>query len=261
MKKQRIRLPVKQIVIIAIVIAFAIPVFIYLSATFKKANFFNIEEILCTGDCKIDLSYLKGRNIFSVDLAKQSRYLSDLFPLYSRIRLIRVLPNRIFVDFVKRKPIACVSLYRYFYVDKDSFLFNLPSQEDIPTLPLIVGLETKIFGPKPGNRYNIRELELALEIINEINANSVFKNCEIKKIDVSSISNASFFMALPVKDALGKKEYGVIEVRLGGEDIKGKINILGNLLNQLTADRYNIKYVDLRFKEPTIKLKDKDVQR
>lgn len=239
--------------IIFIIIIFLAIIFVtgHLLRILKDSDYFKTKDIITYGTdsvdlSSVDLSYLKGRNIFLVDLQKESGYISQLYPTYKKVRLIRILPNRLFIDFLKRTPLGIVKLYRYFCVDDESVLFNLPYDKlKELNLPLILGLETKIFGPKSGKKYNVRELALALNIIKEIEANKALKDYKIKKIDVANPAHASFFI-----------NEGELEIKINEEDIKDKVNILSNLLIQLKKDLANIRYIDLRFKEPVIKLKD-----
>jgi len=43
---------------------------------------------------------------------------------------------------------------------------------------------------------------------------------------------------------------------MGSGDIKNKMAFLAGLLAQARSDVFNFKYIDLRFKEPVIKLKN-----
>jgi cell division septal protein FtsQ len=123
-------------------------------------------------------------------------------------------------------------------------LFDITPELGQPDLPLILGLDTKIFGPKLGQKYNIRELMLALNIIKAVQKNNELKDCKIKKIDVAYPNNTSFFIAEG------------LQIKLDEDDIEGKINILSTLLIRVKDELVNIKYIDLRFKEPVIKFKD-----
>ncbi len=217
---------------------------VYIGQALKHLDYFKIKYILSEGDSRIELAHLKGQNIFAVDLIRESRYISSLYPDYRKVKLIRVLPDRLFVDFIRRRPLAYVKLYRYFCVDEDLVLFDMPRQLEDPDLPIILGLDTKIFGARPGVRCAINELALSINIIKEVKMNKALKDYKIKVIDVANINNASFF----ISDGL--------EVKINPENMKAKINILASLLAQAKADASNIKYIDLRFKEPVIKLKD-----
>lgn len=236
-----------SIKLIIAIIGFLLVCFIvgYLGKTLKTLDYFKIKDIVNLEGEISELSYLKGQNIFDIDLKKESRYILELYPNYKKIRLIKVLPNRLFVDFIKRDSLGLVKLYRYFCVDEDSILFDTSGEIGQSDLPIILGLDTKIFGPKSGRKYNIKELTLALNIIKELKANRRLKDYRVKTIDVANPASASFFM-----------DTG-LEVKLGEDDIKDKIGILAGLLIRVKNDLDNIRYIDLRFKDPVIKLKDK----
>lgn len=248
---------------LAVIILILVFVFLGARNILYNSNYFRIKEVITTnmdidlkGDRRTALSYLKGRNIFSIDLGKESSRLSEFFPECKRIDLAKVLPNRVFIYFVKRKPAAYVKLYRYFIVDEEAALFYASNQSEDRDLPVILGLDTKIFGPKLGKQYNIRELRLALNIIKEASA----LGCGIKKINVSALNNASIILSfLPKAQAINgpiATGFSLLEVRLGADNIKSKIAILADLIKAQGNDLSNIKYIDLRFKEPVIKFND-----
>lgn len=192
-----------------------------------------------------DFVYLRGRNIFSVDLKKESRLIAEAYPYYREVRLVRVLPNRLFVDFVKRRPLAYVQLYRQFLVDEGAVIFDSPTPQELLDLPLISGLEGKVPAPRAGVRYPSRELTLALNIIQETKKYSLFNELPVKKINVANINNVSFFLLEG------------LEVKIGQEKVRDKIAVLHKLLSQARNEIQTFKYVDLRFKEPLIKFKDR----
>lgn len=255
------RLPFKLISVSLIIFLALFFIISYIWKVLSASDYFTIKDVILREANRVDLSYLTGKNIFSIDLGKESAYILESFPDYSAIRIIRVLPNRIFADFIKRRPVALVRLYRYFALDKEGVLFyGTPETKDLE-LPVIVGLETKIFGPKPGKKYNTREIALSLNIIKEIKRNRILRNQKIKKIDVTDPTNTSIFMPFTVKAPDYSKPQSLaafenLEVKIGEDNIKNKIIILAFLLNQAKKDLTNIKYIDLRFKEPVIKLKD-----
>ncbi len=245
------------------IIAVPVLIFGYAGRYFKKSNYFKIKDTVSNQDNAIDLAYLKGQNIFSVDLKMQAQYLCGIYPVYKNIRLARILPCRIFIDFIKRKPLAYLKLYKYFLVDQDAVLFDAPQSADMD-LPVILGLETKIFGPRAGNKIEAKELAYALNIIKKIQANRALRSWKIEKIDLISPLNASFFIVSTLKNPdprAGESDSGPLEVKIGQAGLEYKINILSGLLIQLQKDRFNIKYIDLRFKEPVVKFRDKNAKK
>ncbi|MBU4346129.1 MAG: cell division protein FtsQ/DivIB [Candidatus Omnitrophica bacterium] len=255
MKKPKIKLrlpriklrnfPVKPIIFIVVVVSGCL-IIGYLGKALKKLDYFKIKGIIASQGQPDEFSYLKGQNIFDIDLNRESRYILKLYPTYKKIRLIRVLPNRLFIDFIKRKPLALVKLYRYFCVDQDQILFDPPPELETDVLPIILGLETKIFGPKVARKYDIKELTLALNIIKTINNNKSMQDYKLRTVDVRDPGSASFSLL-----------EGLV-VKIGEGELKNKINILNTLLGEARIKNGlgNIKYIDLRFKEAVIKFKD-----
>lgn len=249
----RLLMPAMRLIILGAIIIFALFSIVgYSGGVLKDSEYFKIKDIIInkTKD-RLDFSYFVGYNIFALDLKIEARRISELYPTYSNIRLIRVLPNRLFIGFTERRPIAYIKLYRHFLVDKDAVLFDMPKGQkpEESQLPVISGLDTKIFGAKPGNRYNIKELALALNIIQEVKINNFFKDYKVQKIDVASLANTSCLIA-PLAP-----EFKAVEVKIGHDNIRDKIRILAGTLVQLSGDPGKIKYIDLRFKEPVIKFK------
>jgi len=258
MKKHNLN-PLIKLAILGIVIFIVLFSIIgYLGLSLRNLNYFKIKDIAVNKpELAFDFSYLLERNIFNIDLKKESRYISELYPVYKNIRLFRILPNRLFIIFTERTPLAYVKLYRYFCVDSDAVLFELAQGQSVLDLPVITGLERKILGPKPGKQYNIKELIIALNIIREIGTNSSFKKYKIERIDVVNPANTSCFIQL-ARYTKGQvlADFPVLEVKLGEDDIRDKIGVLAGLFTQSQDDISNIKYIDLRFKEPVIKFKD-----
>lgn len=234
----------------------------YICRILNSSDYFKVKDIIARDTDKVDISYLKGRNIFSLDLKKESLFISESFPDYYRINLIRVLPDRIFVDFVKRKAVAILKLYKYFAIDQEMVLFKPSASELDSGLPVITGLETKIFGPKPGRKYSLKEIGLALNIIRGAKESRILKDYKIKKIDVSEPANASIIMTftppLPKATPRGMANLpeGLLEVKFGEDNIKDKLAILAGVVFQERLGLDKVKYIDLRFKEPVIKFKD-----
>ena len=153
------------------------------------------------------------------------------------------------MQFIERKPVALIKLYRYFAIDETGAIFYIQG-EQLPELdlPVITGLETRLFGPKPGVRYNIKELNLALEILREAKRTHILKYYKIRKVDVSNAANSSIF--IPIAQNITND----LEVKFGSNDITNKMAILAGLIINGKNDISGIKYIDLRFNEPVIKL-------
>ncbi|MBP7215713.1 MAG: cell division protein FtsQ/DivIB [Candidatus Omnitrophica bacterium] len=229
----------------------------YLIKAFDLERYFSVKEILTNEEALPSLEYLKGMNIFSLDLKKESEYLSQHYPDYRYVRLFRVLPDRLYVDFVRRKAVAKIKLYRSFFVDNEGVLFEPQEEPQHDSLAIITGLDTKIFGPKIGKRYSVNELRCALDIIQGIADNRAFNDYMLSKIDAPSFENLTIWLVPRGQKALfateSKKD--LIEIKLSQDNLKNKIVILAGLLSQNKDESATINYVDLRFNEPVIKFK------
>ena len=260
MRRQKFKLPLKFILIPAIILLAISFIIGYIWKVLNTSDFFAVKQVVVR-DSSASFDYLKGRNIFSLDLKGYSRKALLGCPDCRKVRIVRIFPNCVFVDFVKRRAVALVRFYRDFAIDEQGVLFYPSGAAVEAELPVIYGLETRIFKPSPGTRYNRAELNLALSIISEFKANKNFQGFSLKRVDVARPESAAFFMLLP-KQALnyaGNKflpEWLGFEVRTGENNIGAKMMILGGLVKQESKEWANIKYIDLRFKEPVIKLKD-----
>lgn len=262
-KQQRPRVfPVKPVITFVIVVVVLYSLGVYLTRTVKNLDFFKIKNVILShqlnGD---DFSYLKGRNIFNFDLNKESRLLSESYPNYDLVRLVRVMPNQLYVDFIRRKPLAYIRLSKYFYVDDKLILWDVNEDLKEFELPVISGLDQKISNPIVGREYKISELALALDVIKIVTKDTFLKKYKIDRVDLRDSSSVSLFIPVNVKEkdpslAVGWEATEDLEVKIGQEDLKGKVNILAGLFTQLSNDLGNIKYIDLRFKEPVIKFND-----
>jgi len=267
MKRQRflkpgvklIRFPFKLAIILLIAasaIAFGLS---SLAGFLSRSDYFTVKDIISNEPMRGELSYLKGRNIFALDLRRQQDILRDDFPDYRQVRLIRVLPNRLYAEFVKRRPVALVRLYKYMFVDSEGVLFDMPKDERITDLPVILGLETRIFGPKSGRRYSSRELLASLDIIREAARFRWFRSYRVEKVDVASLNSISLFLLVPARNRAVKTPDlagELLEVKMDASDIRAKLRILVELLREVKDDSAKIRYIDLRFKEPVIKFRD-----
>ena len=251
---------------------------VYASVLLKRLSYFKVKEVFIKESYRsndllqalsdpaegtVDLSYLKGRTIFSLDLSHEASRILAAYPRYKKVRLIKIFPNRLFVHCIKRRAIAVVALPRNFFVGEDLALSPAPavmSREDAD-LPVVAGLERKIASVRLGKKYFVPELMLAIGIVREVRINSELRNYSLKKIDVSNIENTSIFVSVPYSALAGSSAQknpaaGSLEVKLGQDDIKAKISLLGELFLHYRRKLSLLEYVDLRFKEPVIKLKD-----
>jgi cell division septal protein FtsQ len=265
-KKRAGRNPVPLVIKLAAVL-FVFSTLAYGVCAFAKLSFFTIKEIKVKDNHEIDVSGIQGKNIFCLDLNRVGLLAMRRYPQYSGIRILRILPDRIYVDFSARKPLAGVNLGKTFLVDESGFFFSrapLAAGEAVPELPLIEGLDGRLRSPLEGRRHSLRELRFALDFIKEASVCAGLKNFTIKSININPSSGAVItflkkgqvvpaVMALPSQRV--QTQEGV-QVKVGAERVADKIGILATILNQYFSEFSTISYIDLRFKEPVIKFRD-----
>jgi hypothetical protein len=259
MRKQRFKLPLAAIFTASIILLAIFLLLGYIWGVLTTSDFFEVKRIVVRNSGE-SFDYLKGRNIFTLDLDSQSQRALSKCASCRTVRFLKILPNCLVVDFLKRKPVAMAKFYKNYAVDWNGVFFSLDGSVQEAELPVICGLETKIFGPKPGIRYERPEIKLALDVIKYFKSNRTLRGFILKRIDVSSLQNASIFVLLPGQSVdyvkpIPQLGWVGFEVRVGEGGIKQKMMILGGLLMQAYKDLPDIKYIDLRFKEPVIKLK------
>ncbi len=242
-----------------------ISVFFTVFHNLKKLECFRVREVTVRQDGNVsreetNFAYLKGRNIFELDLDREARNAAYYYPSYQKIRITRFLPCYLVVDFLKREPIACIKASRLFYIDENLILFELPGLAAQEDLPEITGGDKYVLGAKYGARCGSSAIAAALNIIKQVGENKVLRGYKIKKVDLFGTDDASIFLFVPVP-AAGELETDFtapeqfMEVKIGREDTRGKLALLAVLLSQVKNNIYNIEYIDLRFKEPVIKFK------
>ncbi|MDD2703531.1 MAG: hypothetical protein PHC33_05955 [Candidatus Omnitrophica bacterium] len=253
----------RALVIIAVTGVITVCLFILLTIGMKGMDNFKIKNIVAREGRVLDFSYLKGRNIFTLDLERESRRVLLAYPYYKKIRLMRVMPNMLFADCVKRRPLVCVDANRRLFIDEENVVYAVPAQNMVLNVPLIVGLEKKIATPKGFRKNTIQDLYYVLTLIKE--AKTFLGAYPIQRIDMNQKGQAEFFIPFKSADILREarnKELRAIpeglEVKVTFDDIRDKVKALAGLLQQCREDLYNIQYIDLRFKEPVIKQRQKN---
>jgi cell division septal protein FtsQ len=115
---------------------------------------------------------VKGRNIFSFDLAKARTEL-DALPQVERAEIQRILPSRIDITITERKPIAWVTAtaeenpltsQKALLIDARGVVMRSKVLlSEYEHLPVITGVALENFGP--GQRVNTFEMQSALELV------------------------------------------------------------------------------------------------
>jgi len=220
--------------------------------------FFTVRDVLVRGNSEVDLSSLRGQRIFFISLPDVSQVLAGRYPDYEQVRVVRVLPDKLFVDFKRRIPVAMLRLQKPFCVDANSVLFSPVKGDNPMTLPLITGLEKRLLNPRSGMKYNYPQLSVALQILSALHTQKFPAGWRVQKIDAANAASVNFMLAFesPVVTQGVMRQLLAFEVRIGPERISQRMNILRTLLERSTERLQQLSYVDLRFNDPVLKYFD-----
>jgi hypothetical protein len=233
----------------------------------KQSDCFRVNDITVRQGSNVNrdennFAYLKGRNIFDLDLDKEARNVAGNYHSYQKIRITRFFPAHLVVDFLKREPLAAIRASRTFYIDDNLVIFELPDNASGSGLPVVSGVDKYVSGAKYGAKCGSPGVVSALNIIRQMRSNKVLKAYKIKRLDMSGQDNAAtIFLVSEPAGGYTKTDFipveQLLEVKLGWEDTRNKLALLATLLAQVKNNIYNIEYIDLRFKEPVIKFKER----
>jgi cell division protein FtsQ len=178
-----------------------------------------------------------GENIFTVHLEKAREAIAAL-PQVERVELQRVLPNKVTIEIVERRPVAWVAdehsqdpsaSDKSFLIDSKRILFKpkrlLP---EYLRLPSIYGVATENF--LPGETIDTPELRAALELVQQNGDTSRF---QLESIDLSK------GYCMVVTDA--KRA----QITFGIDNVETQLGRLGAVLDYVAGAHREIQTVNL----------------
>lgn len=178
-------------------------------------------------------------NIFTADPIALSNKIKQAHPEFRDVLITKYLPNRLIATIIDRKAVAKIRVGRYYQVDYDGIVLPQTSEEELKSLPFIIGLESQLFNPNTGKVVKSQRLAKALGLLASINKISEFKVKAVELIDVSHPENITFKMS-------------GINVILGEAEFERKLELLSRILEDPKIDKANVDYVDLRFTDVVV---------
>jgi len=181
----------------------------------------------------------KGKNVFSVNLKAIDRYLQASFPDAKSIIVRLALPDKIVVKMKFRKPVALVRSGRLYAVDEDGFVLPTANSDMTRELTVIEGVGIR-HDEKRGKQSSSANLKLALELLKEMRAARFLADYGVESINAKEPQDLSFLLK------------NGIEVRIGGDNFRERLAMLGQTIRdpRLVVDK--VKYIDVRFKDVVI---------
>jgi len=241
MKKKDFRPLIKFIIVVAILCALVAYLGWAVVDYCKHSELFKIKEVVVINNSVVFPS-LRGRNILTASMQDIAREIRRACPGSKLVRVSKVMPNKIIIEFEKRVPLATLKLHHYYFVDAQGVLFDVPKDKPQIYYPIITGLA--IENPRAGTRYAMKPLEDALRLTKEALRIGFYQKYPIKNIDVGNQEYIRFTIA------------DNLEIKIIGSEIQEKLGVLQTLISQANLDLAKVEYIDLRYTDPAIKLKD-----
>jgi len=230
--------------IIVLSIVIGIWIFRAVSKYLTDSSYFEVKSIVIDTSLpfiqKRDLRAIEGKNIFTIDLAKVQKKLLLQYPQVSELKIVKDFPNQITIKAVKRDPYAQILLPNKNVIIDDFARVLSVEENQVRHLPSFQGLPEKLGDISIG--YPVRDLKisLGLNIVKAFRSHDSLREFGIDRIDLNNTSKVS----LTLQNDLA--------VYLERDNLFRKTEILGVILNDPKVDLKDVKYIDLRFKEPII---------
>ena len=232
---------VKKVVTVVITAVFILTAFLLAKAFLYRSDYFKVRTIE-TREALLDqktmigvnnqlLNLYKGRNIFSIDLKYISRSLQASYPAAKEVIVRSSLPDRLVILMKFRRAVALVkNLNRSYVIDEDGVALPGADINTMKDLPVIEGIK----------KFDARNLRLALDLLKEIKKARFMARYGLERIDALDARNLSFYLK------------NGIEIRIGSENFRERLDLLGNTLRDPRLVMDMIKYIDVRFKDVVI---------
>jgi cell division septal protein FtsQ len=231
------------------VIVFLFIGFVLFMAYVNTVDFLTSSPLFEVKDVMIDRSIqfidlrslkdLKGNNIFKVDINKVDRQISESYPYIAQLRVVRQLPDRILILAKKREPLLQIYFKKkYLLLDTEGVALYYTLQP--AALPMVYGIPLERDGLFLGGHIQGPEVVKAVKILDMFKTSPFLKRWRIHTVQVANLSKI---------DLLVGENMHVI---LDQDDTQDKIELLQMLISANKIDLNQVKYIDLRFKEPVI---------
>jgi cell division septal protein FtsQ len=231
-----------QIIIVLLVLTVLILALGFgLNALFKFNPNFRIKQVRLNMPEELKAKFEKdnsliGEPIFSVNLKEAAGYSSKKYPYLEYIRAVRRLPNCIEIEAKPRVPVFRTS--EGLLIDANKVIFPNYFEKDYTNLVQVAGVVSKT--TELGKPIDSANLKLAFEIKDKIFAIASFRSSALDSIYIGNVSDASFtFRDGP-------------EIRIGSDDLEKRLFILEKIFTEAQDELGQIKYIDLRFKDPVM---------
>ncbi|MBN1870738.1 MAG: cell division protein FtsQ/DivIB [Candidatus Omnitrophica bacterium] len=211
---------------------------------FRNTEYFRIRSVIIDPALQFiqrtDLKHLIGKNIFEVDLKAVQRHLSYKYPQAAELKVIKHFPDQIDIVAKQRMPFAQIWIgEKIAIMDEDGVVLSIMGKAE-KLLPLIAGAKTDNQRLVRGLPFQGDDIQTALQIAGYFQGSKKLSSYSLSTINVENLSKIYLTLS------------NDLQVVLDRDDIAQKIRVLEVVLSPGMLDMKEVKYVDLRFKEPII---------
>jgi cell division septal protein FtsQ len=239
---------ISRIVVIRVIVFLFIG-FVFFTGYINAVEFLKSSPLFEVKDVMIDRSIqfidmrslrdLKGNNIFKVDIKKIDRQIAARYPYIAQLRVVRQLPNRILILAKKREPLMQIYFKnKYLLLDTEGVALYYTLEP--AALPQVYGIPLEGKWLFLGGHVQGRELSKVVDILNSFKESPYLRRWRIHAVQAGNLSKIDL--------VVGEN----MHVILDQDDTQDKIMLLQMLISANKIDLNQVKYIDLRFKEPVI---------
>ena len=210
----------------------------------RTASYFRVKSVVIDPTLQFldakEFNRFVGQNIFTVDVDSMQNRLQTAYSEVAQLKIVRRFPNQILIVAQKRFPFAQLRMGgKLITVDEKGMILSTTKSED-KNIPMI--FPGKISLPKLviGSLLRAEEVTSALKIIDAFKRYNPAASLTVMKVDAQGVSKIDVIL-----------NNGLVVI-MDKDNIDKKIKIFGIVLSQIQVDLKDVKYIDLRFKEPII---------
>lgn len=246
-RKSKVDIPaiaIRNGIIVLSVLLFGLWLWQGVDGFLHKAPLFRVQQITADPDVQFlaprILEKLRGHNIFTVDLVRLHREIRSVFPQIYDLNVQRRFPDTVHIHAKRRDPFAQILVKQnYWTIDQEGVVI-LVDRKPVLKLPLVKYPQLEKKRLVVGMRLVGDEIRTAIRIINAFYSNDGLSKYPISDVDVENLTKVKFNIG------------PMLEIIIDKENIPQKLDILVFLIAQKKLDFREIKYIDLRFKEPVV---------
>ena len=208
------------------------------------SSLFRIKEVTVDPDVQFlqsrVLKQIQGQNIFAVDLKRVHNEIRTFYPQIYALHIERRFPDTIHVVAKKREAFAQVLVKQTYLTIDDNGIVIFADKKPLPQLTLIKNNrldKMKIF---LGTKLDTPEVLAGVETIETFKSNPGLAKYPISNIEVDNLSKIIFYIG------------PALQIILDRDDIAKKLDTLAFLIAQKKLNFFEVRYIDLRFKEPIV---------